>query len=163
MPEAEGARRQDLGAEAWRFQTGGRPRLACLGPPEPLLGSWAATPPPPAPEGSTQPRHAYRGRFRESYREALDLLAPSYRRLAQEAAGRGLLDDPSDAFFLPLDLADDLTADHRPDWLAGAVAANRREYIAHRTRPCPADRLEPDCGDPGPPDVWELCPLNPLP
>ena len=115
-----------LGREAWRFHSGRRPTLQCLGPPEPLLASWAtAEPPETAPVGDPPPRHLYRGRFREQYRAALDLLAPRYRELARQATARGLLDDPTDAFFLPLDLADDLTADHRPDWLAPAVATNR--------------------------------------
>ena len=159
-----------LGREAWRFCNGRPARLDRLGPPEPLLPSWAAAGAPAAanraasqPAAEPRPRHRYRGRFREQYRAALDLLAPSYRRLAEAATERGLLDDPSDAFFLPLDLADDLASDHRPAWLAPAVAANRREYMACRTRPSPPDRLDPDGDSGGDPATWELCPLNPLP
>ena len=152
-----------LGREAARFQRGEEARLDCLGPPEPLLASWASA---GVPEDASDSRpaagHRYRGRFREQYRAALDLLVPPYRRLAEEATVRGLLDDPSDAFFLPLDLAADLDADHRPDWLAPAVAANRREYIACRTRPSPPDRIDPDSDTIAPPEAWELCPLNTL-
>ncbi len=154
-----------LGREAWRFWNGLPARLERLGPPEALLPSWATSgaPAPPPPAGEPPPKNRHRGRFREQYRAALDLLTPIYRRLAEEATERGLLDDPSDAFFLPLDLADDLAANHRPDWLAPAVAANRREYMACRTRPSPPDRIDPD-GDPGgDPETWDLCPLNPLP
>ena len=153
-----------LGREAARVQRGEEARLQCLGPPEPLLASWASG---GVPEAASDSRPAacrrQRGRFREQYRAALDLLAPSYRRLAEEATGRGLLDDPSDAFFLPLDLAADLDADRRPDWLAPAVAANRREYISCRTRPSPPDQIDPDSDTAAPPEAWDLCPLNPLP
>ena len=161
---AAGRRRPPcLGRQAWRFQNGRRARFDCLGPPEPLLASWAAAAVPAAPVGDPPPRHPYRGRFREQYRAALDLLTPSYRRLAEQATANGLLDDPSDAFFLPLDLAEDLTADHRPDWLEGAVASNRREYISHRTGPSPPDLIDPDSVADIPPEAWDLCPLNPLP
>ncbi len=161
---AAGRRRPPcLGREAWRFLTGGRPSLTCLGPSEPLLASWAATPATAATAQDPPPRHPYRGRFRERYRAALDLLTPVYRRLAEGAVDTGILDDASDAFFLPLDLIDDLAADRRPDWLASAVAANRREYMSHRSRPCPPDRIDPDSGPSAPPDSWSLCPLNPLP
>ncbi len=154
-----------LGREAWRFRTGRPARLDCLGPPEPLLPSWAAADAPTAAAaaGEPAPRHRSRGRFREQYRAALDLLTPSYRRLAERAAASGLLDDPSDAFFLPLDLAEDLAAERRPDWLASAVAANRREYISHRSRPSPPDLIDPAGDTDAPPEAWDLCPLNPLP
>ena len=157
-----------LGREAWRFRSGRPARLECLGPAEPLLPSWAAvSPPAEMPAGEPPPRHRYRGRFREQYRAALELLAARYRRLAEGAAERGLLDDPSDAFFLPLDLADDLAADlaadHRPAWLESAVAANRREYMAHRANPSPADRIDPDSDAGNAPEAWNLSPLNPLP
>jgi hypothetical protein len=143
-----------LSHQAWRFHNGRSARLDCLGPPEPLLASWAVTDAPLPPAGESPPRHRYRGRFREQYRAALDLLTPSYRRLAELATAGGLLDDPSDAFFLPLDLADDLAADHRPAWLAPAIATNRREYMACRTRPAPPDLIDADV---------ESGPLNPLP
>ena len=156
-----------LSREAWRFHVGRPARLDHLGPPEPLLASWAATDAPAAPAGEPPPRHRHRGRFREQYRAALDLLTPSYRRLAERATANGLLDDPSDAFFLPLDLVEDLTASERPDWLAPAVAANRREYMACRARPSPPDRIDPDGEADAPLEVpagaRNLCPLNPLP
>lgn len=161
---ADGRRRPPcLGAEARRFHEGRPARLDCLGPPEPLLASWAGTEPPPPPAGEPPPGNGHRGRFREQYRAALDLLTPSYRRLAELATSRGLLDDPSDAFFLPLDLADDLTADRRPEWLRGAVATNRREYISHRAGPSPPDLIDPDSDTDTSAEAWELCPLNPLP
>ena len=151
------------GREAARFQRGDEARLECLGPPEPLLASWASGGvPEAASDPLAAPGHRHRGRFREQYRAALDLLAPAYRLLAEEATDRAVLDDPSDAFFLPLDLAADLDADHRPDWLAPAIAANRREYISCRTRPSPPDRIDPDSDTTAPPEAWELCPLNPL-
>ena len=152
-----------LGAQAERFQRGRRARLDHLGPPEPLLASWATTGPLANPPGGLAPPHRLRGRFREQYRATLDLLVPIYRELAENATERGLLDDPSDAFFIPLDLIDDLEADQRPDWLPAAVSANRREYIKHRTGPCPPDQIDPDSGPPDPPEAWDLCPLNPLP
>jgi len=152
-----------LGVEAWCFSSSQPARLECLGPPEPLLPSWAAARAPEAPAGESPPRQRYRGRFREQYRAALDMLTPSYRRLAERAAASDLLDDPSDAFFLPLDLADDLAADHRPDWLAPAVASNRREYMAARTSPSPPDLIDPDSAADTSPESWDYCPLNPLP
>ncbi len=157
------ARQPCLGREAWRFRNSRPARLDHLGPPEPLLASWAAAATPEPPAGESPPRHRHRGRFREQYRAALDLLTPGYRRLAERATDRGLLDDPSDAFFLPLDLAPDLAADRRPDWLAGAVATNRREYISHRSRSSPPDQIDPDNDTEAPPEAWDLCPLNPLP
>jgi hypothetical protein len=156
-------RQPSLGREAWRFSNSRPARLDHLGPPEPLLSSWATTAAPEPPAGASPPGHRHRGRFREQYRAALDLLTPSYRRLAERATDHGLLDDPSDAFFLPLDLADDLAADRRPDWLAGAVATNRREYLSHRSRLSPPDQIDPDSDPEAPPEAWDLCPLNPLP
>lgn len=152
-----------LGREGWRFHAGHQALLERLGPPEPLLPSWAAGGVPAVPTGELPPRHRYRGRFREQYRAALDLLVPSYLRLARQATANGLLDEPDDAFFLPLDLADDLAAKRRPDWLAAAVATNRREYMACRTRPSPPEQIDPDSATEAPPDAWPLCPLNPLP
>jgi hypothetical protein len=160
---AAGQRRSPcLSREAWRLCNRRPARRDCLGPPEPLLASWTSTTPFTAPEEDLPPRHLYRGRFREQYRAALDLLTPSYRQMAEQATARGLLDDPSDAFFLPLDLAGDLVTDQRPDWLAPAVATNRREYMAARTGPSPPDLIDPDSSS-EPPETWDLCPLNPLP
>src|SRR5690349_5360919 len=47
---------------------------------------------------------------------------------ARSAADRGFLSDPEDAFFLPLDTAEDLAAAHKPAWIEGAVRTNRAEY-----------------------------------
>jgi hypothetical protein len=153
-----------LGREAWFFSAGQPARLECLGPPEPLLPSWASAIGPPSPTLAPEPPRArYRGRFREQYRAALDILAASYRRVAESATARGLLDDPSDAFFLPLDLADDLAADHRPPWLATAVAANRHEYMSHRTTPSPPDLIDPDSDTDPSPGAWDLSCLYPMP
>lgn len=151
-----------LGTQASRFLAGRPVALDHLGPPEPLLASWAGAAPPRPAAGEPPPESRLRGRFREQYRAALDLLAPLYRRLAERAVARGLLDDPSDAFFIPLDLIDDLDADRRPDWLAGAVSTNRHEYMTQRTSGCPPDRVDPDSGPSDPPAAWDLCPLNPL-
>lgn len=155
-----------LGREAWRFCTGRAARHDHLGPPEPLLPSWSADPEAARRardlvSGPTPPRHRLRGRFRERYRAALDLLAPRYRALAESATERGLLDDPSDAFFIPFDVAGDLAAARRPSWLAPAVAANRHEYLASRSQPCPPDQIDPDSSPSG--EQWALAPLTPLP
>ncbi len=157
-----------LGREAWLLRAGRPARLDCLGPPEPMLPSWASRPElaetaRAAEAGRPLPaRHRLRGRFRELYRAVLDVLTPAYRRLAEEAARRGVLDDPADAFFLPLDVAEDLTAEGRPAWLAAAVAANRREYLALQGRPAPADRLAAGAPAAAAPGSWELAALHPF-
>lgn len=155
-----------LGREAWRFRAGRAARHDHLGPPEPLLPSWSADPEAARRAsaglgGQPPPRHRLRGRFRERYRAALDVLAPRYRALAESATERGLLDDPSDAFFIPFDVAEDLTAERRPSWLAPAVAANRREYLACHSQPCPPDQIDPDSPPVG--NRWEVAPLSALP
>lgn len=155
-----------LGREAWRFRSGRLARLDRLGPPEPLLPSWAADPArAEAARAATSglplpPGHPLRGRFRELYRAALDELVPRYRRLADDAQHRGLIDDPTDAFFIPFDLAGDLAAANPPAWLPQAVAANRQEYLALQAKPSPPDTT-PTTDHPTPTDP-HLSPLHPL-
>jgi len=81
------------------------------------------------------------GRFRESWRAGLCQLAPIYRALARSAAEREYLADPSDAFFLPLDTAEDLTAERKPAWIESAVRGNRLEYDSLRKAAEPLDLM----------------------
>ncbi len=157
-----------MSREAARFLTGRSARLSFLGPPDVAKPSWAAQPPPAGlGAGSTTPPHPTRGRFREHYRRCLDTLRPAYLALAAKAAGRGLLDDPEDAFFLPLDLAGDLELASRPAWLDAAVAVNRREYETELGLPAPPDVLphaEAQGTTPlGPAPDWVRGPIAPLP
>lgn len=160
---------------ARRLLAGGEPRardLARLGVPDLREPSWAERPARaeaarralagwPAP-----PTDPLRGRFRETCRAALTLLAPSFRAFAESAAARGLLDAADDAFFLPFDLLGDLAGDRRLAWMEAAVAANRAEHAALRQAPEPLDLLTarqettPDAGERA---EWDLAPLLPLP
>lgn len=161
-----------LSRAAWNLRSRGRANLSLFGPPDPRSPSWAE-----APERAEAARRAlsaapipghdrYRGRFREAWRAALDRLAPFYAALARQAAGRGLLDDPEDAYFLPFDLAGDLTAPERPSWLAGTVRGNRAEHDSLRRAAEPLDRMterqemSPAGGER---PEWEWTPLLPLP
>jgi hypothetical protein len=161
-----------LSRGAWSLRTRGRADLRRFGLPDPLLPSWAEEP-----ELAFAARHAlephplpghdrYRGRFREAYRAALGQLAPLYRALAAGAAARGLLADPEDAFFLPLDAAGDLAASHKPGWLDGAVRGNRTEYDSLRKAAEPLDlmsenqEMAPTAGER---PEWAWAPLLPLP
>jgi hypothetical protein len=163
---------------ARRLLAEGAPRardLARLGAPDLREPSWAGRPalaqaarralagwPPPP----VDPLDRLRGRFRETCRAALTLLAPSFRALAASAAARGLLDDADDAFFLPFDLLGDLAGPRRLAWMEAAVAANRAEHAALRTAAEPLDLLTarqettPDTGERA---EWDLAPLLPLP
>jgi hypothetical protein len=112
------------------------------------------------------PADPLRGRFRETWRAALTLLAPLFGALAASAAGRGLLDAPDDAFFLPFDLVGDLAGERRLAWMEAAVAANRAEHASLRQAAEPLDVLTtrqettPDTGERA---EWEIAPLLPLP
>lgn len=165
-----------LSRAAWSFRMRGRANLALFGPPDLMAPSWAA-----APERAEEARKAleaaevgghdrYRGRFREAWRATLDRLSPFYGAFARQAAERGLLDRPEDAFFVPLDLAGDLAGDRKPSWLADAVRNNRAEYDSLRRAAEPLDRMTerqemaPLGGPPGGrcPE-WDWTPLLPLP
>jgi hypothetical protein len=161
-----------LGEHAWRLLSGRRPRLEFLGEPDPYAESWSCLPDAAraAADAMAQqpvpPRHRMRGSFREHYRAALDRLRPLFLKLAREAARRGLLRRPEEAFYLPFDLAADLERSDRPTWLEPALAANRREHESLLQRPSPAEILaadvEPTELHDGP-ERWILQPLVPLP
>lgn len=161
-----------LSRAAWNLRSKGRSNLSLFGPPDFLTSSWAE-----APERAEAARKAlepapipghdrYRGRFREAWRATLDRLSPIYAALARQAAGRGLLDRPEDAYFLPLDLAGDLTAAQKPSWLAAAVHNNRVEYDSLRRAAEPLDRMterQEMAPIGGERPEWEWTPLLPLP
>ncbi|HYN21734.1 MAG TPA: hypothetical protein VE078_12290 [Thermoanaerobaculia bacterium] len=161
-----------LSRAAWNLRSRGKANLSLFGPPDILFPSWAAAPEPA--EAARKALEAvplgghdrYRGRFREAWRAALDALAPIYSRIAEQAASRGVVDHPEDAYFLPLDLTDDLAASERPSWLEGAVHNNRAEYDSLRRAAEPLDRmterqemspLSGQCPE------WDWTPLLPLP
>lgn len=137
-----------LPRQAWAFRAGRDCRLDCLGPPDLFARSWSEDR-----ESRDQarsvledepvpPRDGRRGLFRETYRDMLSHLRPAYLMLAAAAGERGVLDDPEDAFFLPFDLAGDLTAAERPAWLEEAVTSNRREYEGLLAATDPGDELD---------------------
>jgi hypothetical protein len=157
---------------ARRLLAGRRVDLARFGASDLREPSWAERPtlatgarralegwPPP-------PVDPLRGRFRETCRAALTLLAPLYGALAGSAAHRGLLDAPDDALFLPFDLVGDLAGECRLAWMPAAGAANRAEHASLRQAAEPLDvltaRLEttPDAGERA---EWDLAPLLSLP
>jgi hypothetical protein len=161
-----------LSRAAWNLRARGRAHLSLFGPSDLLTPSWARTPEKAeaackALESQPLPGHdRYRGRFRESWRAALDRLAPIYDTFARQAADRGLLDTPEDAWFLPLDLAGDLTASERPPWLPTAVRSNRAEHDSLRRAAEPLDRMTESqemapAGGARP--EWDWTPLLPLP
>ncbi|HEY8020933.1 MAG TPA: hypothetical protein VIH93_07520 [Thermoanaerobaculia bacterium] len=161
---------------AHRFLSGQAPHrgadLARFGAPDLRAPSWAERPDLAAAarralEGwPLPPVDSLRGRFRETYRAALTLLAPLVRALAEGATARGLLDAPDDAFFLPFDLLGDLACEHRLTWMEAAVAANRAEHDSLRKAAEPLEILAtgqettPDAGERA---EWDLAPLLPLP
>jgi hypothetical protein len=146
--------------------------LARFGAPDPRAPSWGERPDLAmaarrALEGwPLPPVDPLRGRFRETYRAALTLLAPLVRALAEGAVARGLLDTPDDAFFLPFDLLGDLAGERRLAWMDTAVAANRAEHESLRKAAEPLEILvtgqetTPDTGERA---EWDLAPLLPLP
>jgi hypothetical protein len=161
-----------LSRAAWELRTGGEADLRLFGIPDLLAPCWAE-----APERLRAARQIlephdvpghdrYRGRFREAYRALLSQLSPLYRALAQSAADRGLLGDPSDAYFLPLDLAGDLAAEKKPSWLDSGLRNNRAEYESLRRAAEPFDlmsesqEMAPVTGDR---PEWEWASLLPLP
>jgi hypothetical protein len=161
-----------LSRSAWELRTGGEADLRLFGVPDLLAPSWAEE---PARARATlqalQPHEVpghdrYRGRFREAYRALLSQLSPLYRALARSAAERGFLDDPDDAYFLPLDLAGDLAADRKPSWLEAGLRSNRVEFESLRRAAEPLDlmsekqEMSPVTGER---PEWEWGPLLPLP
>lgn len=161
-----------LSKGAWTLRTRGRGDLRRFGLPDPLAPSWAQAP--ALAEAAREalapyplPGHdRYRGRFREAWRAALCQLAPLYRALACDAAARGLLAEPDDAFFLPLDPAEDLTAAHKPVWIDSAVRSNRAEFDSLRKAAEPLDRMteRQEMGAAGGDHPeWGWSPLLPLP
>jgi hypothetical protein len=161
-----------LSQGAWTLRTRGRGDLRRFGLPDPLVPSWAEDPDLAAAarqalEPYPLPGHdRYRGRFREAWRAALGQLAPLYRALARSAAGRGFLAEPDDAFFLPLETAEDLAAPHQPAWMASAVRGNRAEHESLRRAAEPLDlmseqqEMAPTAGER---PEWAWAPLLPLP
>ena len=127
-----------ISRSAHRFLAGKPVALHLFGAPDLRQPSWAEEPERAenarlATGGeASRPRSSrdrYRGRYRLVLRAALDRLRPLYLELARRAAERAILDLPDDAFFFPLDLAECLVRDRRPDWLEGAVATNRAELV----------------------------------
>ena len=161
-----------LSESAWALRTRGRGDLRRFGLPDPMTPAWSDEP-----ELAEGARHAlaphpvpgrdrHRGRFREAYRTALTQLAPVYRALAHAAAESRLLEDPEDAFFLPLELAQHLASPHRPSWLAEAARDNRAEYASLRRADEPLDLMDErmemaPVGEERPEWMWS--PLLPLP
>jgi hypothetical protein len=151
---------------------GGRPPLSRFGPPDPYRPSWAraldreGAAREALAAGSPSPVDPLRGQFRETYRQALDLWTPGFVELARGALERGILRELDDAFFLPFETADDLDGAEPMEWLAAAVAGNRREYAALLGAAEPGDLLErPEAvsGPTGPRAEWDWAPLLPLP
>jgi hypothetical protein len=103
---------------------------------DPLQPSWAAHPErlqrvlEGVDRGSLPCRPSDRGRFREAYRQFLSDTRPLLQRLGERAVEDGVLDHDDDLFFIPFQLCEELVEDHRPSWVEGAVATNRREYEA---------------------------------
>lgn len=161
-----------LSRAAWNLRAGRRANLGLFGRPDILAPSWAQAPELAGSALQALEKHPlpvhdrYRGRFREAWRAALDRLAPIHGALARQAAARGLLDSPEDAFFLPMDLVGDLAAAEKPAWLEGAVRNNRVEYDSLRRAAEPLDRMTDrqemaPTGEAAP--EWDWTPLLPLP
>lgn len=161
-----------LSAAARSARAGGRPPLASFGPPDPYRPSWARA---LDQEGVARealaaqalpPGDLLRGRFRETYRRALDLFTPGFHELARLACEAGIVRQLDDAFFLPLETADDLASSEPLRWLEAAIATNRREYAAILAAAEPGDLLDSAQnvrGPSGPRPEWEWAPLLPLP
>lgn len=96
--------------------------------------------------------HSLRGRFRESWRAAASALHPLLCELGADACRRGVVGHPEDPFFLPFQLLDELRSERPPEWLPGAVLANRAEYFGILRGAEDETRA-----------AWERSPLEPLP
>jgi hypothetical protein len=150
-----------------RLLAGGRARLKCLGSADPLFASWAEVGVPASVAERRRepipPLHPGRGRFRETYRRALDELRRPYLALAARAVEKGWIERADDAFFFPFDLAEDLTGDRRPGWLASAVASNRREYESLLEIEGPPELLKAKLPETRSIESnWDLAPLSEL-
>lgn len=161
-----------LSRAAAAMRDGGRPPLERFGPPDPFRPSWARSlqregaARDELAETSRPPAHPLRGRFRETHRALLERWTRPFGELARQACERRLIAEPDDAYFLPLETADDLASAEPLRWLAAAIAANRREYAAYLEAAEPGDLLASALsieGPPGPRAEWDLTPLLPLP
>lgn len=146
--------------------------LERFGIPDPLAPSWAEQPASAerARAALSEPTHVdrLRGTFRETYRAALTRLAPLLAAHAAAAVVRGSIEKEEDAYFLPLDLQEDLAGagrPTRPPWVEAAVRDNRAEREALLAAPEPADLLHTglETSPPGAQAAWDLTPLLPLP
>lgn len=145
--------------------------LERFGIPDPLAPSWAAQP------GTAERARAalagpirgdrLRGAFRETYRAALTRLAPLLAAHAAAAVASGFLEKEEDAYFLPLDLQEDLASPAHPTrlrWVEAAVRDNRAEREALLAAPEPADLLHTGLETTADSStLWDLTPLLPLP
>lgn len=108
-----------------------------------------------------------RGAFREVYRGVLTELSPVLDALRAGATEDGTLARPTDLFFVPFPLLDELTIGKRPSWLDAAVATNRAEYVRVLESPeqpqimWKAPALE--IGQVRTPAEWAMTPLLPVP
>jgi len=161
-----------LSRGAWTLRTRGRGDLRRFGQPDPICPSWAEATGLAAGARHALERHPlpgqdrYRGRFREAHRAALTKLAPLYRALAESAAARGLLHHPDDAFFIPMEAAEDLAASGKPGWIESAVRSNRAEYDSLRKAAEPLDLMtdkQEMTESRGERPEWDWSPLLPLP
>jgi len=85
--------------------------------------------------------------LREGLPVLLDRPRPLYRAVAATATARGLLDTPEDAFFLPLDLAGDLTQECKPSWLESGSAPTGGVRKRRKTTAPPERNHGPEKGD----------------
>lgn len=142
-----------LGAAAASWLSGHQTQLDRLGPPDPYVPSWAEGP--PEIDASTRAtnwrREGGRGRFRERYRQVLDIVRPTLVALGAAALANGVVDHQDDLFFLPFELLDDLTVDAKPAWLSAAVLRNRGEYFGLQRDVEEATR-----------EAWNAAPIEPL-
>src|SRR6185295_18173213 len=142
-----------LSQGAWTLRTRGRADLRRFGLPDPLAPCWAEQP-----QLAFAARHALEPHPLPGH--------DRYRARAGSAAGRGFLAEPDDAFFLPLEAAEDLAAARKPAWIEDAVRGNRAEYESLRKAAEPLDlmsekqEMAPTSGER---PEWAWAPLLPLP
>lgn len=163
-----------LGRQAFALVRGGDADLASLGVCDAMTGPWSESPAAldhvgkrleelPALDGIGS-ADRLRGEFRESFRRALEPMRTAYLQLATAARRHGVLDEVGDAFFIPFDLAEDLTGESRPGWLGQAVVANRAEYQRLLEVGSPPETIERGVPDRprADPSSWALAPVWPL-
>lgn len=143
-----------LGPQAAAWIAGRNAKLEYLGPPDPLVASWAAEQPDieRSAIGSPGRRQGGRGRFREIYRRTLDGLRPVLAALGGGAHERLVVGHPDDLFFLPFELLGELTGNEKPPWLDAALLRNRAEYFGLLREAEPATL-----------NAWNAAPLRLLP